>query len=89
MTFGIVLTLRTIMELWQMKGAYSVEGVMEVMVGGLEEEVRERVKNGRAEALSCVPLTRCCAPSLSPQLGERMKGQMRPVMGPDDGSEGF
>ena len=56
MTFGIVLTLRTIMELWYMKGAYSVEGVLEVMVGGLEEE-----------------------------LGERVRGQMRPDMAPDDG----
>ena len=42
MTFGIVMTLRTIMELWYMKGAYSVEGVLDVMVGGLEEEVRKR-----------------------------------------------
>ncbi|GMH81276.1 hypothetical protein TrST_g11797 [Triparma strigata] len=47
MTFGIVLTLRTIMELWNMKGAYNVEGVMKVMVSGLEEELKERMDGCR------------------------------------------
>lgn len=47
MTFGIVLTLRTIMELWNMKGAYNVEGVMNVMVAGLDEELKERMEGCR------------------------------------------
>jgi len=45
MTFGIVLTLRTIGELWEGKGGvYNVDGVLETMVTGLEEELDERCK---------------------------------------------
>ena len=43
MTFGIVLTLRTIGELWEGRGGvYNVDGVLETMVTGLEEELDER-----------------------------------------------
>eukprot|EP00520_Triparma_pacifica_P015660 CAMPEP_0118640098 /NCGR_PEP_ID=MMETSP0785-20121206/4574_1 /TAXON_ID=91992 /ORGANISM="Bolidomonas pacifica, Strain CCMP 1866" /LENGTH=351 /DNA_ID=CAMNT_0006531467 /DNA_START=59 /DNA_END=1114 /DNA_ORIENTATION=+ len=45
MTFGIVLTLRTIGELWEGKGGvYNVDGVLETMVTGLEEELDERCR---------------------------------------------
>lgn len=44
MTFGIVLTLRVVGELWRPAGgAYNVDGVLSVMVRGLEEELRARM----------------------------------------------
>lgn len=44
MTFGIVMTLRVIGELYRPGGgAYNVDGVLSVMVRGLEEELNERL----------------------------------------------
>jgi len=46
MTVGIVMTLRVVGELWRPAGgAYNVDGVLSVMVRGLEEELRAR-RNG-------------------------------------------
>ena len=46
MTAGIVLTLRIVGELWRPAGgAYNVDGVLSVMVRGLEEELRARLNN--------------------------------------------
>eukprot|EP00591_Stephanopyxis_turris_P013054 CAMPEP_0195530844 /NCGR_PEP_ID=MMETSP0794_2-20130614/33924_1 /TAXON_ID=515487 /ORGANISM="Stephanopyxis turris, Strain CCMP 815" /LENGTH=410 /DNA_ID=CAMNT_0040662443 /DNA_START=163 /DNA_END=1395 /DNA_ORIENTATION=+ len=44
MTFGIVMTLRVVGELWRPAGgAYNVDGVLSVMVSGLEEELQARM----------------------------------------------
>jgi len=41
MTFGIVLTLRVVGELWRPAGgAYNVDSVLATMVRGLEEELK-------------------------------------------------
>merc|ERR1712127_393841 len=43
MTFGIVMTLRVVGELWRPAGgAYNVDSVLAIMVKGLEEELRAR-----------------------------------------------
>ena len=43
MTAGIVLTLRVVSELWRPAGgAYNVDGVLRVMVRGLEKELEAR-----------------------------------------------
>lgn len=45
MTFGIVMTLRVVGELWRPAGgAYNVDTVLAVMVRGLEEELEARLK---------------------------------------------
>ena len=45
MTSGIVLTLRVVSELWRPAGgAYNVDGVLKVMVRGLEMELEARTK---------------------------------------------
>jgi hypothetical protein len=45
MTFGIVMTLRVVFELWKPRGgAYNVDGVLAVMVKGLEEELGIRME---------------------------------------------
>eukprot|EP00531_Pseudo-nitzschia_arenysensis_P010593 CAMPEP_0116136286 /NCGR_PEP_ID=MMETSP0329-20121206/11640_1 /TAXON_ID=697910 /ORGANISM="Pseudo-nitzschia arenysensis, Strain B593" /LENGTH=418 /DNA_ID=CAMNT_0003631137 /DNA_START=52 /DNA_END=1303 /DNA_ORIENTATION=- len=45
MTAGIVLTLRVVKELWRPTGgAYNVDGVLRVMVRGLEKELEARQK---------------------------------------------
>jgi hypothetical protein len=45
MTGGIVLTLRVVSELWRPAGgAYNVDGVLKVMVRGLERELEARQK---------------------------------------------
>lgn len=47
MTFGIVMTMRVIGELYRPGGgAYNVDGVLSVMVRGLEEELRDRLAGG-------------------------------------------
>ena len=52
MTFGIVLTLRTIGELWEGRGGvYNVDGLLNVMVGGLEEELKERCVEAQREGM--------------------------------------
>ena len=44
MTFGIILTLRVVGELWRPAGgAYNVDGVLNVMVRGLENELSARM----------------------------------------------
>ena len=44
MTFGIVLTLRVVGELWRPAGgAYNVDGVLSTMVRGLESELSARM----------------------------------------------
>jgi Protein of unknown function (DUF4239) len=44
MTFGVVLTLRVVGELWRPAGgAYNVDSVLSVMVSGLEEELKARM----------------------------------------------
>jgi len=44
MTFGIILTLRVVGELWRPAGgAYNVDGVLGVMVRGLENELNARM----------------------------------------------
>jgi Protein of unknown function (DUF4239) len=43
-TFGIVLTLRVVGELWRPAGgSYNVDAVLSVMISGLEEELKARM----------------------------------------------
>ena len=45
MTAGVVMTLRVVAELWRPAGgAYNVDTVLSVMVRGLDEELRMRIK---------------------------------------------
>jgi len=59
MTFGIVLTLGVVGELWQPAGgAYNVDSVLGVMVEGLEEELQQRMSGNslnRADDFSYPP----------------------------------
>ena len=49
MTFGIVMTLRVVGELWRPAGgAYNVDSVLSVMVRGLEQELDERMSGKRS-----------------------------------------
>jgi len=49
MTFGIVMTLRVVGELWRPAGgAYNVDAVLGVMVRGLEQELDERMSGKRS-----------------------------------------
>jgi hypothetical protein len=51
MTFGIVLTLRVVGELWRPAGgAYNVDSVLSVMVSGLEEELKARMKGTKVSS---------------------------------------
>mmetsp|Transcript_20038 Transcript_20038/g.29715 ORF Transcript_20038/g.29715 Transcript_20038/m.29715 type:complete len:415 (+) Transcript_20038:154-1398(+) len=51
MTFGIVMTLRVVGELWRPAGgAYNVDGVLSVMVSGLEEELDARMSGSKVYA---------------------------------------
>jgi len=53
MTFGIVLTLRVVGELWRPAGgAYNVDAVLSVMVSGLEEELNARMSGSKVYASS-------------------------------------
>jgi hypothetical protein len=55
MTFGIFLTLRVVGELWRPAGgAYNVDAVLSVMVSGLEEELRARMKGAKVNPTSAV-----------------------------------
>jgi hypothetical protein len=49
MTFAIVMTLRVVGELWRPAGgAYNVDGVLRIMISGLEEELRGRISGSKA-----------------------------------------
>lgn len=53
MTFGIVMTLRVVGELWRPAGgAYNVDGVLRIMVRGLEEELDARMSGTKVYAAS-------------------------------------
>jgi len=66
MTFGIVMTLRVVGELWRPAGgAYNVDQVLSVMVRGLEQELDERMSGKRTN----VPLPRFATASLGPDDG--------------------
>ncbi|KAI2511427.1 hypothetical protein MHU86_3038 [Fragilaria crotonensis] len=53
MTFGIVMTLRVVGELWRPAGgAYNVDGVLRTMVRGLEEELDARMSGTKVYAAS-------------------------------------
>jgi hypothetical protein len=53
MTFGIVLTLRVVGELWRPAGgAYNVDSVLSVMVSGLEEELKARMNGTKVTSSS-------------------------------------
>jgi hypothetical protein len=56
MTFGIVMTMKVISELNRPGGgAYNVDGVLNVMVKGLEQELTERMAGGLKEAANQSP----------------------------------
>lgn len=56
MTFGIVMTMRVIGELYRPGGgAYNVDSVLRVMVKGLELELKERMSGGRKEVANESP----------------------------------
>lgn len=56
MTFGIVLTMRVIGELYRPGGgAYNVDSVLGVMVKGLELELKERMAGGRKQVANESP----------------------------------
>lgn len=56
MTFGIVMTMRVIGELYRPGGgAYNVDTVLCVMVKGLEAELKERMNGGRQEVTNQNP----------------------------------
>lgn len=66
MTFGIVMTLRVVGELWRPAGgAYNVDQVLNVMVRGLEQELDERMSGKRTNA----PLPRFGTAALGPDDG--------------------
>jgi len=45
MAFGITMTLSVVTELWEGRGgAYNFDGVLKIMVKGLEEELESRMK---------------------------------------------
>lgn len=51
LTFGVVMTLRIVGELWRPAGgAYNVDGVLRVMVRGLEEELSARMSGSKTYA---------------------------------------
>ena len=53
MTFGIVMTMKVISELYRPGGgAYNVDGVLSVMIKGLELELKERLAGGRKQVAS-------------------------------------
>lgn len=50
MVFGIAMVLNVITELWKPRGgAYNIDGVLSVMISGLEEELQDRL-SGELEA---------------------------------------
>jgi len=56
MTFGIVMTLRVVGELWRPAGgAYNVDGVLSVMISGLEEELEARMNGFAYTSLQLYP----------------------------------
>ncbi len=56
MTFGIVMTMRVIGELYRPGGgAYNVDSVLNVMVKGLELELKERMAGGRQQVANESP----------------------------------
>jgi len=56
MTFGIVMTMKVLGELYQPGGgAYNVDGVLNVMIRGLEQELKERLAGGRREVADKMP----------------------------------
>jgi len=53
MTFGIVMTLRVVGELWRPAGgAYNVDSVLGVMVSGLEEELKARMSGNKVTSVN-------------------------------------
>ena len=51
LTFGVVMTLRIVGELWRPAGgAYNVDGVLRIMVRGLEEELSARMSGNKTYA---------------------------------------
>jgi hypothetical protein len=55
-TFGIVMTLRVVGELWRPAGgAYNVDGVLRVMVSGLEEELKARLSGTKVYSANKSP----------------------------------
>jgi len=70
MTFGIVMTLRVVGELWRPAGgAYNVDGVLSVMVSGLVEELDARMSGSTYSALKLYPSA--SASLEAPSLAER------------------
>jgi hypothetical protein len=56
MTFGIVVTMRVIGELYRPGGgAYNVDGVLSIMIKGLELELKERMAGGRRQVANEMP----------------------------------
>mmetsp|Transcript_4579 Transcript_4579/g.8832 ORF Transcript_4579/g.8832 Transcript_4579/m.8832 type:complete len:442 (-) Transcript_4579:44-1369(-) len=56
MTFGIVVTMRVIGELYRPGGgAYNVDGVLSIMIKGLELELKERMAGGRRQVSNEMP----------------------------------
>lgn len=56
MTFGIVVTMRVIGELYRPGGgAYNVDGVLNIMIKGLELELKERMAGGRRQVANEMP----------------------------------
>ena len=75
MTFGIVMTLRVVGELWRPAGgAYNVDGVLAIMVRGLETELDERLSGKRTNPRA--PTARFGMADLGPDdgmvIGENM-----------------
>ena len=56
MTFGIVMTMKVIGELYRPGGgAYNVDGVLNVMIQGLETELKERMEGKRKQVANEMP----------------------------------
>jgi len=56
MTFGIVMTMKVLGELYRPGGgAYNVDGVLGIMIRGLELELKERLAGGRREVTNEMP----------------------------------
>lgn len=81
-TFGIVLTLRVVGELWRPAGgAYNVDAVLSVMVSGLEEELKARMSGSKVYAANTK------SPSL-PRSLPRFDDDEDDNVGKDDKREG-
>ena len=80
MTFGIVMTLRVVGELWRPAGgAYNVDAVLRVMVRGLEQELDERMSGKRSNFKAPLYGMQALGPDDGMVIGEIMDAESVPA----------